>query len=258
MSGNLVEPLILEKDIERHVKGTPDIEKAVNNLISTAYQRGSTDNITTALLEVGVLKRSEDIVNIETDVEVLRKQELKQKEKIIRGRHRKSSYRRLIPILVIMVCLLCLTILIIHYRHSKPVPQPTNVLQVKTSPVESPVHLPTQPSAPNNAEPMYIKWSNYTEGKVEQCRLDEIITFNLYNYDAEVIEVILHGSPNRSMEPITLSKDVKQWLNGPAGNVPLKAVAGLKKGIRYLQVYLKTINNEVLRSEPMEIEIVGQ
>jgi serine/threonine protein phosphatase PrpC len=257
LSGNLVDPLILEKDIERHVRGTPDLDGAVNNLISTAYQHGSTDNITTVLLEVGVLKRSEDMVSIEPDVEILRKQEIKQKEKIILGRHRKRLYRRLIPILVATGLLLCLTILILQYRHYKPVmPQPTDVSQVEAPLEEFSSQLPAQPSTPNHEESVSVAWYNYTE-EVEQRVLDEKITFTLENHSSQVREVLLLTSRNPSMKPVERKKNIKQCLNGSGGSIRLRNIAGLKKGIWYLQVYLKTGDGEIV-SKPRGIEIVGQ
>ena len=254
LSGNLVEPLILEEDIGRHVRGTPDLEGAVNNLISTAYQHGSTDNITTVLLEVGVLKRSEDRVSIEPNVEILRKQEIKQKEKILRGRHRKRLYRRLIPILVATGLLLCLAILILQYRHPEPVlPQPTNVSQVEALLEESSYQLPAQSSAPNHEEPVSVDWSNYTEGEMDIFRLDETITFNVLNYSSEVGEVFFLVSRNPSMKQMERGEKVKRWMKGSVGNVPLKELS-IGKGIWYFQLLVQGSDDKIT-SKPRGVKI---
>jgi protein phosphatase len=254
LSGNLVEPLILEEDIEKHVRGTPDLRRAVNNLISAAYQHGSTDNITTVLLEVGVLRRSEDMVSMETDVEALRQQEIKQREKIINWRHRKRIYQRLIPILVATGLLLCLTILILQYRHSEPVlPQPTDVSQVEAPLEESFSQLPIQPSAPNHEEPVSVEWYNYTEGEEDIFRLDETITFNVLNYSSEVGEVFFLVSRNPSMEPIERRENVKRWLKGSVGNVPLKKLT-IGKGLWYFQLLVQASDDEIT-SKPRGIKI---
>ena len=197
------------------------------------------------------------MVSIEPDVEILRKQEIKQKEKIILGRHRKRLYRRLIPILVATGLLLCLTILILQYRHYKPVmPQPTDVSQVEAALEEFSSQLPAQPSTPNHEESVSVAWYNYTE-EVEQRVLDEKITFTLENHSSQVREVLLLTSRNPSMKPVERKKNIKQCLNGSGGSIRLRNVAGLKKGIWYLQVYLKTGDGEIV-SKPRGIEIVGQ
>lgn len=254
LSGNLVEPLILEEDIERHVRGTPDLKGAVNNLISTAYQHGSTDNITAVLLEVGVLKRFEDMVSIEPDVEILRQQEIKQREKIIRRQHQKRIYRRLTPILVAMGLLLCLAILILQYRHSEPVlPQPTNVSQVEAPLEESSSQLPTQPSTPNHEESVSAEWYNYTEGEVDIFRLEQKITFNIVNYSSAVGKVFFLVSRNPSMEPIERRENVKRWLKGSVGNVPLEELS-IGKGTWYFQLLVQALDDKIT-SKPRGVKI---
>ena len=156
-----------------------------------------------------------------------------------------------------MVCLLCLTILFIQYRHSEPVsPQSIDVSQVETLPEESPSQSPTQPLPPADQEPVSVEWTNYTPGKLEQRQLDESIPFILRNYAPDVGEVFILASRKSSMDPIKDKKNVKTWLKGYTGKVPLKDL-GIGKGIWYLQVLVQT-PDEKITSKLRGIEIVGQ
>ena len=64
LTGSIVSPVLAAEDLELQVEGTKSLPDATHNLLSVSYQRGSTDNITVALMEIGRYSRKERAVSI--------------------------------------------------------------------------------------------------------------------------------------------------------------------------------------------------
>ncbi|MBM3319645.1 MAG: protein phosphatase 2C domain-containing protein [Candidatus Eisenbacteria bacterium] len=75
LTGNPVEGIVAPDELVQHLRGTRDLSDALRNLLSLAYTKGSTDNITVGVVEAGRLPRAKPSVGRLPDVEALRKEE---------------------------------------------------------------------------------------------------------------------------------------------------------------------------------------
>ncbi|TKJ36909.1 hypothetical protein CEE37_14435 [candidate division LCP-89 bacterium B3_LCP] len=134
--GSMVNPLVFDHDMENHIFGTTDLETATDNLISIAYQRGSTDNITIVLIEIGNLPRRSILLPDETDIDVMRSRDF---TTVIPAKRRlkRRSNTFLILNLIVAVILIAAIVIVIDRENIFPQREPANDMLATESPVSA-------------------------------------------------------------------------------------------------------------------------
>jgi len=256
LTGSLASTLVTKEEIKKQICGTKDIETAVNNLISIAYQKGSTDNITAIILETDTLKRSDVLVAIEPEVEVLLNKDIHQREKIERSREQTKSYRRMLPVLVSLLLLLCIAIFYFQWNPTEKLGSDLDKLEISEVTNKSKFPEQDRQSAPNNHLQPAVEWSNYDAGTLDDYRLDDLITFSIRGFGAEPIKIILTGRQTDSNKSENFEEDITNLRKENSCSFRPQDI-NIKAGRWDLQVILKTSKGE-FKSKTMRVKIVGK
>jgi protein phosphatase len=253
LSGALGCDLITEKDIEQQIRGTLDPRRAVDNLVSIAFQRGSGDNITATILEIGLVERRTERMRDEPDVEFLRRKETERAKRMSRLSKRRKLYRRSVPFLVGAAILLCLWIVLLQWRGLRAIIE---------EPVE-PHDISVDEAAivPEMPKDGYLVAESEERGKLhwmisvkEELRRDQGVHFIAEDLPEEIHEVNLCACRSSSMENPECSS-IKVTKSKKGSYLFTLNETELTDGVWWIELRAR-IRDEEFRSDPKEIEIV--
>lgn len=240
LSGSLLKPILSQEEIKRQVLGSKNLEFACKNLISKAYQSGSTDNISLIIFSSEKLPKENPVPKEPSPEKLLKKEKKLQKFVYFK--------KKILPLYALLLFVLFLSLSILTYNMYqqyllKKVITEKSFTNKNQKP--SPLKKAEKPKADDNVKISFTNKKEFKKGEILQWSIEPQISG--IDFEINLSEDCKKYNPvfKTKEKSIKIDEIIKEsiWTDG---------------AIFCLKIETETKENKKFSSPILEIKVIGK